>query len=472
MEEENQKQAQGEEGNQGSSGGYNWWGYVEAIQKQSEAILKDTKKDLKRFGKELKQDMSAVLAETASTINAGLNEDGAEGTNHGNSDPNPYNSQRKVADAEGDFEESGSGETDEGRERRKSSADVNVMAQKLGSGLASMFEKLSSSLAAPEEEEGGGQMGGVKSFSGHDARLREFQSDMATYCSDPSDGVDCVGLIDVDSKTTEISQILNANENIRMLHSKLIPSVVHYKQFWARYFYKLQKFEESELRRARLVERAGQVHTQGEGDDELMGWDEEEEEDGEKRNKEEKVEQIGKKSKGSMSVPGEQTKEVRKMEKNEGNGALQQQETVFSSVEPAQSSSYHDESDASQRQQQQRTARQKSSFSSFSELDGDEISSSDDCHFPSPATVSSVPEQDRAAIQEEAHNNTVNTTTTPDATPAISTLPIAASSTMAKNNTDASTSSVSPLVGSTGAGMKEGGGVGDEEDDDDWEEWE
>jgi len=139
--------------------------------------------------------------------------------------------------------------------------------------------------------------------------VASLQADISTYTVEPADKEDFetfCSTFKADQKTDEISQLLQSNEKMRALHSKLVPVVVSYHVFWSRYFYKMSKFEARERKRAELLKRAEAAVTQDAGGEDDFDWGgEDDEEDG-------KGESKGEEDKKEEGVNGEAAKEARK----------------------------------------------------------------------------------------------------------------------------------------------------------------
>jgi len=113
----------------------------------------------------------------------------------------------------------------------------------------------------------------------HQARILILESELSTYCTEPSDREDFMFWkeeFNLQSKTDEISNLLSDKEKIREAHSKLVPIAVSYSDFWERYYYKMFKLNQVDERRAALVKRAT---NSTQSDEERFIWDEIEEED-------------------------------------------------------------------------------------------------------------------------------------------------------------------------------------------------
>jgi len=112
-----------------------------------------------------------------------------------------------------------------------------------------------------------------KILKGPEARLNQLRISPATYCNEPEDMSDFLRwLIDFDLESdktkAEMSDLLVETPQVRSLYSKLVPEAVTHSDFWQRYYYRLYLFNEAEMRRSRLVERA---NTEDE-DEELDSW--------------------------------------------------------------------------------------------------------------------------------------------------------------------------------------------------------
>lgn len=112
-----------------------------------------------------------------------------------------------------------------------------------------------------------------KILKGPEARLNQLRISPATYCNEPEDMSDFLRwLIDFDLESdktkAEMSDLLVETPQVRSLYSKLVPEAVTHSDFWQRYYYRLHTFNEAEMRRSRLVERA---NTEDE-DEELDSW--------------------------------------------------------------------------------------------------------------------------------------------------------------------------------------------------------
>jgi len=156
-----------------------------------------------------------------------------------------------------------------------------------------------------------------KVLKGPEARLNQLRISPATYCNEPEDINDYLRwLIDFDLESdavkAEISDLLVETPQVRSLYSKLVPEAVAHSDFWQRYYYRLNAFNEAEMRRSRLVERA----TTDE-DEELDSWGSDDEDD-EKKEEEKTEDNVSEKSKPEDIGPdGNDTEETLKTNQEE-----------------------------------------------------------------------------------------------------------------------------------------------------------
>jgi len=197
-----------------------WWsfgGLIEKVKQQSESIVKIYKEDLKEFTSTISEDTKEAI--------------------------------KKTADEK----------------------EMEKLTSQITSGISGLF-------AFNGGKEGGKQPTQQNKrviVDRHQARVIALQTELSTYCTEPSDQDDFLNWkkeFKVSSHTDDISQLLAVNDKIREIHTKLVPVAVSYTDFWERYYYKLHKLNQEEERRAALVKRAT---TSGHNDDEDLSWDEE-----------------------------------------------------------------------------------------------------------------------------------------------------------------------------------------------------
>jgi len=104
----------------------------------------------------------------------------------------------------------------------------------------------------------------------YQARIALLQKDEHTYKNNPSDPTfnDWTSTFDIAAHTEAISHLLTTNESVREFHTLLVPSAVSYRDFWNRYYFRLQKLEQEEQRRLALLKS-----TIESVDDEEFNWD-------------------------------------------------------------------------------------------------------------------------------------------------------------------------------------------------------
>jgi hypothetical protein len=130
------------------------------------------------------------------------------------------------------------------------------------------FETVQKSLASFDQEEG---KEGQNSPSQSVARLSDreiqklprdkrllylLQTNESTYLEVPAASLDYDGFLErfaIDEWTGTISDLLTQTPILREVHSQLVPERVSYLEFWQRYFYKLERMEETENKRKMLL---------------------------------------------------------------------------------------------------------------------------------------------------------------------------------------------------------------------------
>jgi hypothetical protein len=80
-------------------------------------------------------------------------------------------------------------------------------------------------------------------------------------------------------KTDEISRVLAEKEHVRSFHAKLVPDSVPYRDFWARYFYRVHKLALAKQRRDELVRRVSAAASGAAQSAEELKWDDDEADD-------------------------------------------------------------------------------------------------------------------------------------------------------------------------------------------------
>lgn len=251
--------------NTNESQGSSWWsspgwGILESVKEQSASILNIYKEEFTEFSKVITTDTAQMTNQYINKIQKTLNQnEGEEESNDINSNSqsqNTRNSQRrghKTSNSYGSSEENDKG------------WDNNDFDESLKKGRKSPKEIV---------------------LTRYQGNLIALQSDIATYCNEPVNMDDFnqwrEKKFSFEEQSNEISSLLTENSKIRTLHSKLVPKVVSYQDFWTRYFYRVFKLDEQEKRRADLLKRA-QTKSPAE-DEEEFSWGTEEDEDRETQN--------------------------------------------------------------------------------------------------------------------------------------------------------------------------------------------
>jgi len=213
-----------------STSGGSWWGGIfDKVKQQSETIIKIYKEDLAEFGKTITTDTKEVI--------------------------------------------------------KKTTEDEDV--QKITSQIGNMLGINSKTPENEANQPNNSNPNGRVIMDRHLARILALQTELSTYCTEPSEQADFSSWKEkfkVSNNTAEISQLLATNDKIREIHTKLVPVAVSYTDFWERYYYKLHKLNQEEQRRAALIRRATEITNQSnnsnpEKDEEDLSWDLDQDED-------------------------------------------------------------------------------------------------------------------------------------------------------------------------------------------------
>jgi len=105
-------------------------------------------------------------------------------------------------------------------------------------------------------------------------RIARLQRNESTFTQDPSDTAafaTWTNQFDIGAHTESVTHLLTTNETVREFHTRLVPAQVSYREFWCRYYYKLQCLLEDDKRRAALLKSAIA------NDEEELSWDVEDE---------------------------------------------------------------------------------------------------------------------------------------------------------------------------------------------------
>ena len=105
----------------------------------------------------------------------------------------------------------------------------------------------------------GSEFSPLFSRSRREARILTLLADRSTYEVEPDDAAFEAWreAFDADSRKNEISELLVTNGDVRGHYTRLVPNAMLHRDFWARYFFRLEILEREEARWDALKERAG-----------------------------------------------------------------------------------------------------------------------------------------------------------------------------------------------------------------------
>lgn len=117
----------------------------------------------------------------------------------------------------------------------------------------------------------------------YENELKALQLSEATYLSDAAPAHEFAKWqqsFEPDANKAAISDLLIENSSMRLIYSKLVPAQISNDQFWCRYFFKANVFEEEHRKRIKLLERVKDVASKEQDAEEgAADWDEDEDED-------------------------------------------------------------------------------------------------------------------------------------------------------------------------------------------------
>lgn len=126
----------------------------------------------------------------------------------------------------------------------------------------------------------------------YENELKALQLSEATYLSDPllaDEFAKWQEAFDPDANKAAISELLIENSSMRLIYSKLVPAQISNDQFWCRYFFKANVFEEEHRKRIKLLERVKDATAANKEEQEdkegAADWDEDENEDLDEKDK-------------------------------------------------------------------------------------------------------------------------------------------------------------------------------------------
>lgn len=109
----------------------------------------------------------------------------------------------------------------------------------------------------------------------YENELKAIQLDENIYLSDPEEAEEFTKWkesFNPDDFKATVSDLLIENSSMHLIYSKLVPAQLSNDQFWCRYFYRINIFEEEQKKRIKLLERVKEATNMT--TDETVNWDE------------------------------------------------------------------------------------------------------------------------------------------------------------------------------------------------------
>jgi len=131
------------------------------------------------------------------------------------------------------------------------------ITETLTSGLSAISEGLTGSLTSLTSLASQFTAGGTEE-SELIKQINQLQKDPQTFNKKPEDSKFAVwaASFNMDSKKDEIQYNLASNVDLMQMYSELVPNVITSKEFWERYYFRLQIVKEEEEKRATILARA------------------------------------------------------------------------------------------------------------------------------------------------------------------------------------------------------------------------
>ncbi|KAG7176977.1 BSD domain-containing protein 1-like, partial [Homarus americanus] len=220
----------------GSGGEGSWWGWIQSTRdkviSQSSEVLEFVKKDIDEFTKVVSEEASSVVSSTASTLKEKLrlDEDDSTANNMKKSVSGFLNHVAEVFTPPPD---------DADQEAIVIRNQQPVILNRLQAAIYAISQDPATFLTDPEGEE------------------PQYEAWLTTF--------------DLESRQTELSDLLVNNQPLRHHYTSLVPAQVSHVVFWHHYFYKVHRLEAAEARRQELKQRANKT-----ADDSELVWDEDE----------------------------------------------------------------------------------------------------------------------------------------------------------------------------------------------------
>ncbi|RZC52401.1 hypothetical protein C5167_020829 [Papaver somniferum] len=148
---------------------------------------------------------------------------------------------------------------------------AEIISQGKGVILSADFENASNNFDSNNQERNNNIRNSRTYSSRFEANVYAIQNDMNTYTEELIDLDEFkkwkLGF-DLEEKGEEIENLLDENNVMEGIYSKLVPSVIDSETFWSRYYFRVYKLKQVEDARANLVKRAISVD-----DEEDLSWD-------------------------------------------------------------------------------------------------------------------------------------------------------------------------------------------------------
>ncbi|KAI3979935.1 hypothetical protein MKX01_042589 [Papaver californicum] len=234
--------------------GWNFGGLIKNIATKSESVLQTYRQDLSDFSSGLKIETS-ILREVASKVVKEL--------------PTTFESGTSVATES--LESVGQAIDDFGSSVWRGTAEIISQGKETLLSNSDFDENSSDNIQFSTNSMNS------KKYNRFEAQLYAIQTDLKTYCENPEDLEDFegwkLGFI-LGEKSEEIESLLNEDEVMERIYTRIVPGEVDDGTFWYRYLYRVYKLRQIEDARANLVKRAI------EGDEEEdLSWDVDDEEE-------------------------------------------------------------------------------------------------------------------------------------------------------------------------------------------------
>ncbi|KAJ3042544.1 hypothetical protein HDV00_007078 [Rhizophlyctis rosea] len=293
------KQAPPAQSGWGWGGGFSWNGIVDAVKKQSEAVVDVYKRDIAEFVSVVTTESTTNidrLAQTFHNVVVGGDEEEDQPTTaatSNNSTPQRALRSEESSDDTAREDASAQQEATEGdnSEGPDFVAELEKVADKAETLLNSFSAGLSSFLSGavaivpPLLEEEPRQPKKIL-YDRKSALLEALRSDPKTYLVDPSapNGAEADASLaerfesfkstyNAPEQTAVITRLLSENGGMKELMDRLVPDEISAEDFWLRYFFRVTELEREEVARKKLMTDANP------SEDEEFTWGSDDEED-------------------------------------------------------------------------------------------------------------------------------------------------------------------------------------------------